>query len=289
MRCNIARNASIALVFVAFGCDRAGSTPTITPGLDYSAARRAFHTRMMPMPNLQFEPPVMMVPGAERVNYQSGGLALSAFVSPAQGAAHDKPAILFLHGGFGFGRDDWQQAQPFRDAGFVVMIPMLRTENGQPGKFTLFLDEVDDVLAAANVLKDRPDVDPKRIFVAGHSIGGTLTMLAALSSSMFKGAAAFSGSADQEKWIPQSHSMPPMPSKEEYVIRSPLSFAGDFKCPTRVYYGSQEMFFRGMSQELAAAAKSKGKDVEAIEVPGDHMSAVPEEMQRAVEFFNGLK
>ena len=40
-------------------------------------------------------------------------------------------------------------AQPYRDAGYIVMIPILRGENGQPGFYTMFYDEVDDVLGAA--------------------------------------------------------------------------------------------------------------------------------------------
>ncbi len=28
--------------------------------------------------------------------------------------------------------------QPYRDAGFIVMIPILRGENGQPGSYTMF-------------------------------------------------------------------------------------------------------------------------------------------------------
>ena len=65
-------------------------------------------------------------------------------------------------------------------AGFVVLIPMLRGENGLPGSYSMFYDEVDDVLAAAEVLALTPGVDANRLYVAGHSVGGTLTMLAAM-------------------------------------------------------------------------------------------------------------
>ena len=45
----------------------------------------------------------------------------------------------------------------------------LRGENGQPGAFSMFYDEVEDVLAAAEYLAKLPDVDPARVFVSGHS------------------------------------------------------------------------------------------------------------------------
>jgi hypothetical protein len=56
---------------------------------------------------------------------------------------------MFLHGGFCFDASDWQVTKAFRDAGFIVMIPVLRGEQGQPGNFTMFHDEVDDVVNAA--------------------------------------------------------------------------------------------------------------------------------------------
>jgi len=43
----------------------------------------------------------------------------------------------------------------------------------------MYHDEVDDVRAAAASLAKLPFVDPGRVFLAGHSAGGTLTMLAA--------------------------------------------------------------------------------------------------------------
>jgi hypothetical protein len=36
----------------------------------------------------------------------------------------------------------WEDAKPYRDAGFVVMTPMLRGENGQAGAWSYFYDEV---------------------------------------------------------------------------------------------------------------------------------------------------
>ena len=76
------------------------------------------------------------------------------------------------------------------------MMPALRGENGLPGDFSGFYDETSDVLAAADVLRAQPGVDPERLYLAGHSVGGTLTLLAAMASPMFRAASAFSGSAD---------------------------------------------------------------------------------------------
>ena len=60
-----------------------------------------------------------------------------------------------------------------RNAGCIVTTPILRGENDQPGSFTLFHDEVNDVLAAADALAALPYVDSTSIFVSGHSPGRT--------------------------------------------------------------------------------------------------------------------
>jgi len=270
---------------------------------DYAEARKKFKTKLLlggPAP--QFPQPIQTPPDVTEIEYPSGDLMLKAWVSndpdPGKGK---KPAVLFLHNGFAFGLDDWQMAQPFRDAGFVVMIPMLRGENGLPGTFSLFYDEVEDVLAAANALEKLPYVDGKHIYLAGHSNGGTLTLLTALTSSRFRAAASFSGSPDQTNWNVVRSNLgrfagdqnAPIPFDEqdqkEFQVRSALAYPESFKCPIRLYFGSQETYFKATNQKLAELAKKKKLDVEAVEVPGDHLSAVPSAIQQCIQFFEKNK
>src|SRR5262249_31419372 len=139
---------------------------------------------------------VKPLPDVAEVEYRSGELRLKAWTNqPPREAGKKLPAGPYPHGGWAFGAGDWEQAQPVRGAGFIVLMPWLRGENGQPGAFTMFYDEVDDVLAAAEHLARLPYVDPARVYVAGHSAGGTLTMLAAMASKRFRAAASLSGSA----------------------------------------------------------------------------------------------
>ncbi len=212
-----------------------------------------------------------------QVEYCSCGLRLKAWVNRPAGEGK-RPAVLFLHGGFASGKDDWDMARPFRDAGYVVMTPVLGGENGQPGSFTLFYDEVDDVLAAADSLAKLPGVDPGRLYLAGHSAGGTLTLLAAMSSDRFRAAASLSGSPDQIQFARTGYEgVVPFDTKDvrEFQVRSPVAYAPSFKCPTRLYHGSQEYYFDDESRRTALLARGKGLDVEAVVVPGDHMSSVP--------------
>jgi dipeptidyl aminopeptidase/acylaminoacyl peptidase len=292
----------LIILAASLGCGwngTGGSTtiPVATPGLelqeeDYAQARASFRTNLLrhgPAP--QSWRPVRVPPGVQEVEYRSGDLRLKAWTQRLQGdPAVKHPAVLYLHGGFAFGADDWDQARPLRDAGFVVMIPLLRGENGQPGAFTMFYDEVGDVLAAADHLAGLPGVDPDRIYVAGHSAGGTLAMLAAMASGRFRAAASLSGSPDRVDFVREgSKDAAPfdLSDMREFRLRSPVAYATSFKCPARLYYGSEEGFFDASTRRTALLAKGRGLDVEAVIVPGDHSSCVPEALRQTVEFFRG--
>jgi pimeloyl-ACP methyl ester carboxylesterase len=255
---------------------------------DYAQARRHFQTKLVrqgPAPQAwQNERPP---PGVRELPYQSGNLRLRAWVSEAPAGGRRRPAVLFLHGGFAFGADDWEQTLPFQNAGFVVMTPTLRGENGLPGTYSMFYNEVEDVLAATETLAQLNYVDSNRIYVSGHSVGGTLTLLAAMTSSRFRAAASFSGSPDQVAWSRLQPQLVPFVSndKEEYRMRSPLAFPRSFKCPVRLYYGSQELLFASTSQETGKLAKAAALDVEAVSVPGDHLTIVEPAMRQAIAFF----
>jgi dipeptidyl aminopeptidase/acylaminoacyl peptidase len=258
------------------------------PVSPYVEAHAKFQTHLVRKePAPQRYRPISPPPGTLEVPYSSGGLKLNAWVSapPAQGQR--RSAVLFLHGGFAFAEDDWEMTKPYRDAGFVVFAPMLRGENGLPGNYSMFFDELDDVLAAAAALAALPYVRADHLYVAGHSVGGTLTMLAAMSSGRFRAAAAFSGSPDQISWSAGQPELVPFDSNDvgEFRIRSPIAYATSFQCPARLYHGSVERYFAAPTAKLAELAQGAGLDVRAVPVAGDHMSHVAEAMRQSIEFF----
>jgi dipeptidyl aminopeptidase/acylaminoacyl peptidase len=268
----------------AAGAESAMSVP-------YAKARAAFNTKLTrrgpsPQPGAPSPAPVK----ADKIQYRSGDLTLTAFVSPSPRDHKKHPAVLFLHGGFAFDVDDWEMVRPFLDAGFVVMTPLLRGENGQPGAFSAFYDEVDDVVAATERLAHLPQVDARNLFVAGHSAGGTLTLLTAMATQRFRAAAAFSGAPDARALV---RGMPALlvfdgSDPREFQLRSPLAFATSFLCPTRLFYGSQETFFAASTVETARRAQERKLDVAAVVVPGDHFTSLPRAMSQAIEFFQGM-
>jgi dienelactone hydrolase len=265
-----------------------------TPGLelqqaDYAEARGRFKTHLLRQgPSPQKSQPVDPAPDAREVTFPSGSLQLKAWINePPAGDQGKKPAVLFLHNGLAFGEEDWDQAAPFRQAGFVTMTPMLRGENGQPGSFSMFYDEVDDVLAAADFLAKQPYVDASRIYLAGHSSGGILTLLAAMTSPRFRAAASFSGEPDMISLVDEQPDQVPFDRSNiaELQMRSAVAYATSFKCPVRLYFGDREFFLRAPCQRTAKLAKGSGLDVEAVEVPGDHMTSAVPAMRQAIAFF----
>jgi dipeptidyl aminopeptidase/acylaminoacyl peptidase len=259
---------------------------------DYAAVRRQFRTKLTrkgPSPQRwsAARPPM----GVTEVTYVSGELRLKAWVNRPPADSPKRPAVLFLHGGFAFDApDDWDVSQAYRDAGYIVLTPMLRGENGQEGFFSFYYEEVDDVIAATEYLRTQPYVDADRLYLAGPSAGGTLALLAAMTSKHFRAAASFSAMPDQVlfcKHAKGAHRDVPtdITDAKELQVRSPLAYAGSLKCPTRIFYGSKEPYLVATSEMTAKVAKAKGLDVEAVQVEGDHGTSVPPAIKQSIAFF----
>ncbi len=70
--------------------------------------------------------------------------------------------------------------------------------NGQEGRNQIQVqlletDEMSDALAGLTFLRTLPEVDPRRVAVAGHSFGGSLTLLVAERDSSLRAAVVFAG------------------------------------------------------------------------------------------------
>ncbi|MCB1050306.1 MAG: prolyl oligopeptidase family serine peptidase [Acidobacteria bacterium] len=160
-----------------------------------------------------------------------------------------RPAVIWIHGGFGngIGSTVWEEQDPKNDQsgsafwkrGFITMYPALRGGSGNPGVQEQFLGEVDDVIAAGKYLAERPDVDPARIYLGGHSTGGTLVLLVAASTKMFRAVVAFGPVADIRSYGSYGLNFS-LKDKAEWQYRSPIFWLRDIQCPTWVYEGERE-------------------------------------------------
>jgi dipeptidyl aminopeptidase/acylaminoacyl peptidase len=174
----------------------------------------------------------------------------AAYISPAPADGKKHPAIIWLVGGFSnsIGSTAWvsgpksndQSASGFREDGIVMMYPSLRGGNNNAGNIEAFYGEVDDVLAAAKFLATLEFVDPSRIYLGGHSTGGTLALLvAAASGDRFR--AVFALGPAQEV---MSYGVEVLPfdtqNKKERELRAPQLWLRDIRCPTFVIEGTAQ-------------------------------------------------
>ncbi|MCR4317386.1 MAG: hypothetical protein NUW37_13695 [Planctomycetes bacterium] len=119
--------------------------------------------------------------GVRRIEYNSGSLKLFAwFAFPENPPDGLCPAVIYFHGGFSLAEKDWNDAKPFLDAGYALMCPTFRAENGNPGDFEMFYGEVDDARAAIRWLASQQDIDGNRIATFGHGVGGGISALVAM-------------------------------------------------------------------------------------------------------------
>jgi acetyl esterase/lipase len=181
----------------------------------------------------------------ERVTYKAPLGANAAYVTPVRPGKRG-PAIVWIVGGFGSGIDEgfWEDAPPdndqtaaaFRKAGIAEMFPALRGASGNAGHHECFLGEIDDILAAADFLAKRPDVDPARIYLGGHSTGGTMVLLAAESTARFRAVFAFGPVPDPRRYG-RNGCLPADVPDDEARPRAPVGFIAEIVSPTFIIEG----------------------------------------------------
>lgn len=216
-----------------------------------------------------------------------GSIELIAWISPYEPSTKLKPAVLFLHGGNATGDGHWELMKAYWEAGYVVMLPSFRGENGQAGNYSGFYDETSDALAAASYLEDLPGIDKNRFFLAGHSNGGTLALLASMTRK-FRASAPISAGVNSWRYFGRFEREVRFDEndQQEFVMRSSVCFGHSLKCPTLLLRGTEERPFDADHQLLMDRAKSTGVSIEAKLLPGNHNGVVPGAVAESIRFFN---
>jgi pimeloyl-ACP methyl ester carboxylesterase len=130
----------------------------------------------------------------ETMQIPSHGALMNALVYVAAGAG-PHPAVILLHG-FPGNERNLDLAQDIRRAGWDVLYFNYRGSWGTPGDFS-FSHGIEDTAAALAYLR-QPDVakklrlDPARIVLIGHSMGGFMTVQAAAADPAIKAFATIS-------------------------------------------------------------------------------------------------
>ena len=137
----------------------------------------------------------------------SGQWMLPATLTMPAGAG-PFPAVVLVHGSGANDRDETVGAnKPFKDLavglasrGVAVLRFDKRTKvygakSGALDTFTVKQEVVDDALAAAQLLRTQPKIDPARLFVLGHSLGGMLIPRIAAADPKLAGVIVMAGAA----------------------------------------------------------------------------------------------
>lgn len=252
-------------------------------GLSDLARPAPFRTRLLRRgPAPQTWKPERPPPDVREVTYRSGNLDLKAWVYvPPVGASKKCPALVYFHGGFAFGSGDLDVCQPFIGAGFVVMTPMLRGENGNPGDFELLCGEVDDAKAAICWLAQQPFVDSSHIYAFGHSVGGGISALLSLREDE---PLRHSGSAG---------GLYPPEAFREWAQIVPFDYANPRECDLRIlrghitemksrhyaYIGNRDPLSLDVGSFKAEMAKTDSK-LTIISAPGNHHASLEPAMRQ---------
>jgi pimeloyl-ACP methyl ester carboxylesterase len=237
-----------------------------------TAVRAVDGTHSLPSPPANLFVPIPLT--------NNRGAALPAFVTPDPRDGRRHPAIVWITGGNSSALDDFwtadaeshdESVSAFRKSGVVVMFPSLRGGHPGTGGREYFLGEVDDVLAAAEQLARLPYVDSDRIYLGGHSTGGTIVLLVAETSARFRGVFAFGPVARIDRYPTPivSADLAGLPEAERR-LRSPIHWLHGITTPTYIIEGRASPNV-GDAEEMCAASPR----VTCLMVEGaDHFSVL---------------
>ena len=275
------------LILLLAGCESPGNKRPIPPS--YQESRKNFKTNLL----VQGEAPQFYeefdatLGSIKAISFESGNFKLKALLDTTNiESGKRKPVVIYLHGGFSLGYSDMGNCQPFIDAGYIVLAPTYRGENGNEGNFELFMGEIDDAKAAIKWVSEQPFTDKENIFVFGHSIGGAMSLMLSFHSDvLIKKSGSSSGIYDtatidywatEEKIIPFDHRNP-----DELYFRLPIFTLEYMKRPHYIYIGNEDGFedYKNFQSELYPNGRTL---LRISEVEGDHSTSLSNAMNEFI-------
>lgn len=260
----------------------------ISSDISFEDVRAAHQTNLIKQRTFDSGPlPKLSHPDLVHTTYTGPLGEMGAIASRIDESGIKKPAVVWDTGGFGglwegidtYGeiRND-QGIASFLDKGIVVFLPTMRGEHENPGNFECFYGEIDDLAAALEHVAARPDVDPERIFLMGHSTGGTNVLLASMRSDIPAGVVCFGGAPDMKSIAADGNGYGKEPynlrDKKEVRLRSPIVFTSYIKVPV-LYIEGDDSFYVGDAKRMQRIAEDEGIPFRAAIVPlQDHFSVL---------------
>ena len=309
----------------------AESTAPASPAAPDSSplAISAMRSKTYPGSDIIMEKTLSAGPGYNRyiVSYQSDGLKLFGLLTVPTG---DKPAggwpvILLNHGYIPPAEYSTNQSYagivaPLAAAGYIVFKPDYRGHDTSPGTpYQVYVSPgyVTDSLNALASIRKYKDVNPDKIGVWGHSMGGDITLHELVLTHDFKAAVIMAGvvgsysaiidwwsarvatgvlttqndlQTDQQLLEMVSLHGTPQTNPGYWNTIDPTYFISDIETPVQIQVGSADVVVPpGFSQQLTAQLQNVGKSVTYHSYPSADHNLSPDTsaaMAEAVAFFN---
>ncbi|MFB9995069.1 alpha/beta hydrolase family protein [Deinococcus oregonensis] len=242
------------------------------------------------------------------VSYQSDGLRINALLTVPNGTPPKGgwPTIVFNHGYIPPAEYRTTERyvayqDAFARAGFVTLKSDYRGHGSSEGEARGGYNDPGytiDVLNAAASLKADPRVNPARLGLWGHSMGGQLSLRAMLVDNSFKAASLWAGVVASYDVLATDWNPPaigPKPTLDRLNRRylralSPNALLRDLKGrPIQLHHGTNDAevpysFQKALADDLRAA----GQSVEAYRYEGDNHNLsqnLSTALRRSVAFF----
>ena len=221
---------------------------TPQPEMTFAERHKQFTTKLTEQRTDDYPTPQPPDGVFDLVKYTSPIGELDAYVSPSPQDGKKYPVIIWLVGGMSNSiseiawtpgeRENDQSATVFREKGILMMYPSRRGGNENPGYHESYFGEVNDIIAAGEYLKGLDYVDPERIYLGGHSTGGTLALLVAECSDQFRAVFSF-GPSEAVQYYGREFVTFNMDDDFELIYRAPIYWLKHIKKPTFVFEGTR--------------------------------------------------
>ena len=198
------------------------------------------------------------------------------------------PSVLQIHGGplFQYGNSFMHEFYYLAAQGYVVYFcnPRGGQGYGEEHARAIWNDwggaDYDDLMSWADLIRERPYIDPSRMGVTGGSYGGYMTnwiightdrFAAAVTQRSVSNLVDFVGTTDGN-WIWQQAfgGKPPWEDLENYWRQSPIAHIANAKTPTLVIHSEQDLRCPiAQGEQLYVALKRLGVETEMVRFPGE--------------------
>jgi dipeptidyl aminopeptidase/acylaminoacyl peptidase len=245
------------------------------------------------------------------LRYSSGGIEVSGIlIRPKQLADRRWPAIVYNRGGTGdYSRLDHiaiVEMLLLAKAGFVLIASDYRFHGPTSRQDQWGGADLDDVLNVVLAVRSLPYVDPARLFMLGHSPGGTMTYLALKRGAPIRAAAVTSAASDLEamgRYQPEfvngsdtfdgwAKVWPDYASRatEHYRERSAVYWADKIRVPILIFASRTDRLVPAdQALRMALALQAAGASY-ALQIYANDGRSLPlnraDRIQRIVEWFS---